>query len=63
MTLDRALYILAQVHTRDDVQTGFNVQMGAMPDYFAPCSHSEYVEAWKAVREHVHLQTEPELIT
>lgn len=56
MTLDEALWHLAKVHTIDDEQVGFCVQMGAMP---APWEKEAYVAAWKVVREHSHLRTEP----
>ncbi len=55
MTLDEALSILARCHTRDDYQIGFVVYNSA--NMFA-CSQREYIDAWRAVREHLHLPTE-----
>lgn len=59
MTLDHALHVLARVHTRDDREVGFVIQMGAMPDH-ACVDHTEYVEAWRALRMHLHLNVNPE---
>jgi hypothetical protein len=61
MNIDKALLILAQVHTRDDRLAGFVVEMGASPYASAPwISQADYIDAWKTVREHLHLPTEPE---
>ncbi len=57
MTLDRALYILASCHTRDNDTTGFVISVTNDPSRMV--GPHEYVEAWKTVREHLHLQTEP----
>lgn len=54
MTLDQALAILAEVHTADSA-TGFQVTL--LWPYASPTP--AYVEAWKIVRVHLHLQTEP----
>ena len=58
MTLFDALRILAEVHTSADMQTGFDVEMGAMPEHYQ-CSKSDYVEAWRVIREQLNLVTEP----
>lgn len=52
-----AIDFLADVHTRDDHQVGFCVQMGAMPDDMFH-SHHQYIEAWKIVRKYTHRQIE-----
>lgn len=60
MELSKALYILATCHTRDDEVVGFVVQMGIRgPEPWDPFSQGEYIEAWKVVRQHAHMQTEP----
>jgi hypothetical protein len=60
MTLSRAIYILASVHTRDDDVTGFVIMAGVgWRDYETPFSQQEYNEAWKVLREQSNLQTEP----
>lgn len=50
MTLDEAIHILLEVHTRaDNPDNGFNfvVQMGATPHDFGPHPGlSRYAEAW-----------------
>jgi hypothetical protein len=60
MILDRALGILARVHTRDNRLCGFTVEMGAVPQPHHGVLNSEYVEAWEAVRMHLHLDVNPE---
>lgn len=61
MTLNEALSILADVHTRDDAYTGFVVMAGATwrPHEYK-CSQAQYILAWETVRKEIHLQTEPE---
>lgn len=51
MTLDRALVILADVHTRDDDLAGFLVEVG--PTFMLRYGQDEYIEAWRIVREHI----------
>lgn len=53
MSLERALHILARVHTKDDEQAGFAVEMGAKPDCGNMVSREDYVTAWGVVREHL----------
>jgi hypothetical protein len=60
MTLEKALYILASTHTRDDDLMGFVVEWAPSPSYAWQHSQSDYIEAWKTVRAHIHFQTEPE---
>jgi hypothetical protein len=61
MTLDKALHILAEIHTRQDVRSGFCILVGASPETNAPwIKPSDYVAAWKAVREQLNLPTKPE---
>lgn len=57
--LDRALHILARVHTRDNREVGFVVQMDAMP-HDACVTHTEYADAWRVVRMHLYLNVNPE---
>jgi hypothetical protein len=59
MPLSRALHILASVHTRDDDQVGFVVELGIAPywDIGHPVSKDEYIRAWEAVRANLHMQT------
>lgn len=60
MTLERALFILATVHTRDDEAVGFAVLAGAQwRPYETPFSEHDYITAWEVVRAHVHMQTTP----
>jgi hypothetical protein len=59
MTLDKALHILAEVHTRDDDLTGFVVEWAPSPSFMWQFSKAEYFEAWRTVRAHIHYQTEP----
>lgn len=59
MTLEKALHILANAHTRDDDLTGFVVEYVPSLEYRVEFTRSDYIEAWKTVRAHIHLQTEP----
>lgn len=59
MPLSKALHILATVHTGDDDMVGFVVHVGAQPGFASPVSQHEYIEAWRSVRAHLHMQTEP----
>lgn len=49
MTIDEAIEVLCRVHTRDDPEAGFTVQMVARPD---PWDHYHYVPAWEALIKH-----------
>ncbi len=53
-----AVDFLADVHTKDDYQIGFCVQMGAVPNEMFH-DHRQYIEAWKTVRKFTHRQIEP----
>ena len=58
MSLDKALYILASIHTRDDHEVGFVVVAGAVPDFpLTEFGTGDYIEAWRTVREHLHMPT------
>ncbi len=60
MSLDEAMHIITETHTRDDRQAGFVVEVGA--SYHSPTcrwSPDEYMEAWRTMRRHLHLRTEP----
>lgn len=64
MTLEQALYILARIHTRDDDFAGFVIVSGVRHgEVLHSCSASEYIEAWRVVRDAVHLPTAPESTT
>lgn len=58
MTLDEALVILARIHTHDDGMVGFCVVAGAGPEWLG-YSRFDYIEAWKAVRMHLHMNVNP----
>ena len=50
-----AIECLCRVHTRDDPELGFIVQMGAVPgDYCV--NERDYVESWRALREIIGMQ-------
>jgi hypothetical protein len=60
MTLSKAIYILASIHTRDDDQIGYVILAGASwRPLETPFSQAEYTEAWKVLREQSNMQTEP----
>lgn len=56
MDLSTALALLATVHTQDNIELGFTVEMGAVP---SPSVRSRYVEAWRAVRRELGLRSRP----
>lgn len=58
MTLDQALDVLICVHTRDDPQTGFVIEIGAAPQHVG-MPQAEYVQAWRVAREYNKFRTEP----
>ena len=55
--LNEALRMLAEVHTRDDSEVGYVVEMGAKPFEF---QREHYVRCWSVVRKHLGMMTEPE---
>lgn len=57
--LERALHILASVHTRDNVHMGFVVETDPRSDAYGSVTQREYVDAWRIVRRYLHMQTEP----
>lgn len=60
MTLSEALHVIATIHTRDDDQMGFVIEAYAGGDFTRwQYSREQYIEAWRTVREHLHMQTEP----
>jgi hypothetical protein len=60
MSLNEALHILASIHTRDNDDMGFTVEAYLGGDFIGwQCSREQYIEAWKAVRKHLYMQTEP----
>ncbi len=61
MPLRKALLILAAFHTRDDDEIGFVVELHPRHPSLnlTPYSQADYIEAWRSVRAHVHMQTEP----
>lgn len=55
-SLDEALTILADIHTRADA-SGFSVNM-AGDLVMSRWSRHDYIEAWEAVRAHLHRQAD-----
>lgn len=51
MTLEEALHILCDTHTRDHPDLGYEIPYGNMPPPYI--SMHEYVEAWGVVRKHI----------
>ena len=61
MTLDHALRILADVHTKDDHQVGFVFMVGAhAQNGMTQWSVGDHLTAWKVVRKHLHMQVDPQ---
>lgn len=58
LSLDVALRLLAEVHTRDNHQTGWSVLIGAKPDT-ALVRYGLYTRAWETVRRHLNMQVDP----
>lgn len=61
MTLHQAMLILSEVHTQDDHEIGFTVQIGASPHMSVSRYQQypgDYVEAWRVVRVACGLPTE-----
>lgn len=57
MSLEKACYVLAQAHTRDDDVAGYVVEM-VSSGFFSGFSQADYVEAWGVIRGAAHLKTE-----
>lgn len=51
MTIEEALNILCESHTRDHPELGYEIPMGALPPRYI--NQSDYVEAWGVVRKHI----------
>lgn len=61
MTLDKALQVLADIHTKDDHQVGFVFMVGATAQNgMTRWSVNDHLQAWRAVREHLHMQVDPQ---
>lgn len=56
-TLLDALFILAQVHTRDDDIIGFVVDASARPNDKG-VETRDYIDAWQVVRQQLHQPSE-----
>ena len=57
MTLEQAIRVLCEIHTRDDFGVGFQV---VMEPRFSPwITQDHYVKAWRVVREIAKLRTHP----
>lgn len=56
MTLEHALRILADCHTRDDALSGFVVEMSPHMHWH---SQHDYIQAWAELRKHIGLQVDP----
>ncbi len=59
MPLSKALHILASVHTRDDDQMGFSIEMSVPRWSTSSVSPRDYIRAWESVRAHIHFQIDP----
>lgn len=60
MPLSRALHVLAETHTRDDSIVGFVVEpYASIGSSASRHSQYDYIEAWRAVRAHLHMQIDP----
>jgi len=55
MTLQEALTVLVEAHTRDDPKTGFMV----LPTAELTFVSDSYPGAWEVVRKYLGLETEP----
>ena len=60
VTLNEALRVLADFHTRDDAVTGFVVETHPRSFDASFWTQADYIQAWKLVRERLHMQTEPD---
>ena len=58
VTINEALRVLADMHTRDDDQVGFVVEYSPNP-HLSFWTQDEYIKAWQMVRERLHMKTEP----
>lgn len=58
MTLDTAIHILCEMHTRDDERVGVLVYPTASYE-FRRFSQSDVIKAWGVLREHDHRPTAP----
>lgn len=50
MTLNAALHLLTQAHTREDARCGFTVEWSPRVEEWG---QGAYIEAWKVVREYL----------
>lgn len=57
MPLSKALWILSEAHTRDDLELGFTVERTPWPG-MGTAESREYVEAWRSVRFNTGKQSE-----
>lgn len=55
-TLFDALLLLCEAHTSEDDHAGFAVHSVSKHEFVG---QSEYIEAWKIVRQQLHRRTEP----
>lgn len=56
MPLSKALYILAEFHTKDDDLMGFVIEMHPSDPYMnlTPFTRDDYYRAWESVRAHIN---------
>ena len=61
MNLNQALRVLADIHTKDDHQVGFVFMVGATAHHnMTRWSVDDHIQAWRVVREHLHMQVDPQ---
>lgn len=63
MTLDQALRVLADIHTKDDHQVGFVFMVGATAHRgLTQWSVDDHINAWRVVRQHLHMTVDPKIV-
>lgn len=60
MDLQRALFIIASVHTDYDERCGWTLRAGVMrPEWYSGFSQAEYMQAWETLRMYLHMNVNP----
>jgi hypothetical protein len=57
--LKSAASVLARVHTRDDREIGFVVDVGATPGWLNSVSQGEWIDAWRTIRSILGMPSDP----